>query len=267
MDIDGTLTPPGGYEPSERVLRAVRKARANGHKVFLCSGRNYGMMAPLLRFGFDGGISSCGAHVFVGDNVLYDCPMTEEQKDTIMRIYAENGVSLTVECLEDAYCDEAARRFLTGSAHEDREVLRMIKAVWVDLGAKPMEIYDGSPVYKMVFVFSRDDQIADARAAFEDGLKFIIHDFSEPDIRFGEIINLRSDKGSGVRLITEHLGYDIADTIGIGDSMLDLGMIETVGTGVCMEDGSPTLKKMSDLICPSVYDDGAAWVFERLGLI
>ena len=49
--------------------------------------------------------------------------------------------------------------------------------------------------------------------------------------------------------------------------MNDLEMIQTVGTGVCMENGSPTLKKLSSLVCPAVEDDGLAWGFSQLGLL
>ena len=40
LDIDGTLTQPGCNVPPESAMVAVRKARQNGHKVLLCSGRN-----------------------------------------------------------------------------------------------------------------------------------------------------------------------------------------------------------------------------------
>ena len=38
LDIDGTLIEPGRMEPPASAVDAVRKARANGHKVFLCTG-------------------------------------------------------------------------------------------------------------------------------------------------------------------------------------------------------------------------------------
>ena len=60
---------------------------------------------------------------------------------------------------------------------------------------------------------------------------------------------------------------DIRDTVGFGDSMNDLEMIETVGISVCMDNGSPTLKARSGLVCPSVDHDGLAWAFEKLGLV
>ena len=64
LDVDGTLTVPGGYEPPESALRAIKTARERGHKVFLCSGRNFGMLGPLRKYGFDGGIASCGGYVY-----------------------------------------------------------------------------------------------------------------------------------------------------------------------------------------------------------
>ena len=49
--------------------------------------------------------------------------------------------------------------------------------------------------------------------------------------------------------------------------MNDLEMIQTVGTSVCMANGSEALKKLSDIVCPSVSEDGLAKAFEDLHLI
>lgn len=92
LDIDGTLTTPGSNVPPESALEAIRHAQAAGHKVFLCSGRNYDMLSPLLGYGFDGAVASGGGYVFAGDQVLFDCPMTAEQKDKALRLFAEGGV-------------------------------------------------------------------------------------------------------------------------------------------------------------------------------
>ena len=50
------------------------------------------------------------------------------------------------------------------------------------------------------------------------------------------------------------------------DSMNDLTMIRTVGTSVCMANGSESLKKECDMVCPSVEEDGLAKAFRELGL-
>ena len=80
LDIDGTLTEPGSNTPPGSALMAIRQAQEEGHRVFLCSGRSYAMLSPLLEYGFDGVIASSGGYIICGNQVLFDCPMTQEQK-------------------------------------------------------------------------------------------------------------------------------------------------------------------------------------------
>ena len=49
--------------------------------------------------------------------------------------------------------------------------------------------------------------------------------------------------------------------------MNDLEMIQTVGTSVCMANGAEALKKLADIVCPSVSEDGLAKAFADLKLI
>jgi hypothetical protein len=267
LDIDGTLTSPGSNEPPESALRAIHKAQELGHKVFLCSGRNYDMLKPLLKFGFDGAVASGGGYVFAGKDVLYDCPMTDEQRTKALTLFKEGGVLRTIEARDASYCDEGMGEFLEKSSGGNSELLRWREALEKDLGIQPMSEYDGRPIYKVVFMCSDADQLNAAKAELEDEFMFLVQDLAGANCLNGELINRKFDKGSGVRLVAETLGYDIADTIGFGDSMNDLEMIETVGTSACMDNGSPKLKELSDLICPAVTDDGLEWGFKRLGLI
>ena len=266
LDVDGTLTVPGGQEAPESAVRAIKRAQELGHLVFPCSGRNYEMLEPLLKYGFDGGITSCGGYVFAGGEVLQDCPLTERQRSRLVTLFSEGGAFLEMEAKDAAFIDEGAKRYLEDSGR-NRELLRMIRAVWIDLGPKTMAEYDGRPVYKMVFVSPGEDRLAAAMAELGDELEFIIHDFSEPDCIFGEIINRKFDKGSSALLVAKSFGCDAKDIIGFGDSMLDIGLIRAVGTSVCMDSGSPKLKEISDMVCPSVNEDGIEWAFRKLGLI
>ena len=73
VDIDGTLTAPGSNTPPDSALEAIQAARALGHKVYLCSGRNPDMLSPLLRYDFDGFIGSAGGYVVSDGKVLFGC--------------------------------------------------------------------------------------------------------------------------------------------------------------------------------------------------
>ena len=111
------------------------------------------------------------------------------------------------------------------------------------------------------------DQLAPAIEALEKEFYFLVQDVAAANCINGELINRKFDKGLGIRRMAEALDFPIEDTVGFGDSMNDLEMIETVGTSVCMANGSPQLKRKSDLVCPAVEEDGLAWGFRKLGLV
>ena len=267
LDIDGTLTAPGSNVPPESALQAIRSAQNAGHKVFLCTGRNLDMLSPLLVYGFDGAVASGGGYVFAGDRVLYDCPMTERQKDLALRLFAEGGVLRTIEAKDASYCDAGMGEFLRQVSGGNSELLRWREALEKDLGIRPMTEYDGRPIYKVVFMCSRPEQLAPAIRELEGEFYFLVQDLAGANCLNGELINRRFDKGSGIRQVCRALGYALEDTVGFGDSMNDLEMIQTVACGVCMANGSPNLKKQSDLVCPAVEEDGLAWAFRELGLV
>ncbi len=267
LDIDGTLTPAGSNVPPESAMKAIRQAQANGHLVFLCTGRNPGMLAPVLALGFEGAVAGAGGYVFAGDRVLFDCPMPREQFETGMRLLKETGVFRTIEAKDTTWGDEDLGDFLAQAGEGNSELVRWRKALAEQLNIRPMKEYDGSPIYKIVFMCKTMDQLEPARQALEKDYNFVVQDVAAHNCLNGELINRKFDKGRGVKIVAAAFGMELADTIGFGDSMNDLEMIQTVGYSVCMDNGSPQLKAISDLVCPAVDADGLAWAFEKLGLI
>ncbi len=266
LDIDGTLTEPGANVPPESALDAIRKAQAAGNLVFLCTGRNYAMLKPLLQFGFDGMVAGAGGYVTCGEKVLFDCPMEAEQTKTALEVLHKNGVFCTLETKEVTYGDENLGDFLSGQSEGNSEIERWRKALSSELNIHPMGEYDGAPAYKIVIMCLGMDQLDEAKALLEKDFNFVLQDVPAHGCINGELINRKYDKGRGVERVAAYLGVPLADTYGFGDSMNDLEMIRTVGTSVCMANGSETLKKESDLVCPAVTEDGLYQAFEQLGL-
>ena len=267
LDIDGTLTPAGSNQPPDSAMKAVRAAQAKGHLVFLCTGRNPAMLAPVLALGFDGAVAGAGGYVFTKDEVLFDCPMKKEEFETGMRLLKENGVFRTIEARDATWGDEDLGDFLAQAGEGNSELVRWRKALAEQLNIRSMAEYDGSPIYKIVFMCREAKQLEPARAALEKEYNFVVQDVAAHNCLNGELINRQFDKGKGVRIVAEHYGMNLADTIGFGDSMNDLEMIETVGYSVCMANGSPALQARSDLVCPAVEEDGLYMAFEKLGLL
>lgn len=269
LDIDGTLTEPGSNEPPESAVRAIGQARERGHYVFLCTGRNYDMLSPLLKYDFDGVVASSGGYIVCRKEVIYDCPMTEEQKCTAMDILKENGIYRTVECIDGSYTDEGFKEFLRSHAGEgsNSEMLRWREQIEKSLNILPMKEYRGQPVYKIVIMSRTREQLAVPQKVLAEDFNFCIQDENKHGFVNGEIISRQFDKGKAVEKVCRHLHIPISNSVAIGDSMNDREMLETAGLSICMSNGSEELKRLVDDICPSVREDGIRAAFLRHHLI
>ena len=241
LDIDGTLTMPGSNEPPQSALDAIRASQRKGNLVFLCSGRNPGMLEPLLKYGFDGVIACAGGYVTVGDELIYDMPMAGEEMELAVEKLHGEGVFCTIECKDGAFGDENLGAFLDKHAGEDGKGAGARRWQAVSISARSANMTERRPTKSSSCACTPSSSSLQRRPW--------------------------RTKGRAIERVCAHLGVPISDAYGFGDSMNDLEMIQTVGTSVCMANGAEALKKISDVVCPSVEEDGLAKAFEQLGLV
>lgn len=269
LDIDGTLTQPGRNEPPESAVWAIEQARKQGHYVFLCTGRNYNMMKPLLQYEFDGAVASSGGYIECRNKVIFDCPMTETQRCSAMEVFKKNGIFRTVESLDGAYTDEEFKDFLKNMAAKgiNSEMLRWREQIEKSLNIRPMKEYREQPIYKIVFVSPTKEQLIEPRQALESDFAFCIQNKDACGFINGELVNRKFDKGKAIQRVCEYLHIPVGCSVAVGDSMNDKEMLEVAGLGICMENGSEELKKLADDVCPSVKEDGIRSAFMKHHLI
>lgn len=266
LDIDGTLTLPGTPVPPASALAAIRQAQALGHKVFLCSGRNVGMQAPVLSYGFDGTVASAGGYVECGGKVLYDHPMSREKLAWTRKLLDEAGAYYLLETKRNAYGSEETMELMASARGGGSEAERWKKAIRENLNVQPLEARGEEPVYKVFFITQYVDRLPVeelSREFFVCDQNVVAHD----SVYRGELIDLAFDKGAGMAHICDYLGRSLADTVAFGDSMNDLAMLKAAGVAVCMENGDEALKAVSDYVCPPVDADGLAEAFHHLDLV
>ena len=263
LDIDGTLTVPGENVPPQSALDAVRAARRNGHKVLICTGRSWTMTESVAAYGFDGVICSAGGYIVLGGEVLYDHPMDADELRRVLDVMKSPDIFCILESKALTFADADAEIFDGANS----EALRWRKMLTESFNISPMRDYNGEPVYKVSFLSLRRAALERPRQLLQDRYQFCLQDFLLGDTVNGELINRDFNKGAAIRRVCEYLGAPVADTIGFGDSMNDLDMIETAGIGVCMGNGSPELKRRADKVCPPVESDGLAAAFRELGLV
>ena len=269
LDIDGTLTEPGKNVPPASAVEAVRRARERGHRVLLCSGRNYGMLYPVLQFGFDGLAASAGGYIEYDGQVVYDCPMNPKQQERVLNVFKESGIFRTIGGRNHSYTDEGFKEFLAENAHSEAnsELLRWRIQIENELNILPMSEYDGEPIYGMAFMSRGAERLEKPMEMLGDEFDFCIQEEDACGIVNGELASKAFDKGRAVERVCEFLGVSLSDTIAVGDSMNDYQMLEEVKTGVVYENAPQELKNLCQYYFKDPDQDGIYDIMRELNLI
>ena len=115
----------------------------------------------------------------------------------------------TIEAKDASYCDEGMGEFLQEVSGGNSELLRWREALEKDLGIRPMKEYDGRPIYKVVFMCAKAEQLAPAIRELEGEFYFLVQDLAAHNCLNGELINRKFDKGTGVRRMADALGIPL----------------------------------------------------------
>lgn len=275
LDVDGTIAEHGStIAPS--TVTAIRRARENGHLVWLCTGRADGDIHPDVRaIGFDGAISNAGAYATRGDDLILEHPLLREDVAAIETYFGAHDIHYFLQSHEAVFASPGIEPIM-------REYVRERLATQAaDLAARGFEVAPTTPVprarplsevdrdrvAKAVFISPVADTVAHAGAELGDRFHVIPGSIPLPGGSNGEIGLADVTKGSAILEVLEHLGLDRADAIGIGDSWNDVEMFQVVGTPVAMGNAPAELQRLAGRVTTAVLDDGVHNAFAELGLL
>ncbi len=269
LDIDGTLV-SAMQAPSEQTASAVRGARANGHKVFLCTGRNMPIIGKdILDIGFDGIIASAGSHVEAEGNVLFDSLLPEETIQECLEVFHSHGMYCRIETPEGIYTDPQMEELVQHAKADpaNSELVRMQKEIEGGIPIQPYVRYPRKGAYKICFTSRELEAVEQTKQILGSRFVYAVHPYAGSSSCFnGEIIPKGIDKGRGMELVCRYYGARLDDTIAFGDSMNDYEMMQTAGISVAMGNVCEELKRVADLVCGNVWEDGIYYEFRKLKL-
>lgn len=276
IDVDGTILEHGSVIAPSTVT-AIRTARANGHLVYLCTGRSAGDLHPSVRaIGFDGAITNGGAFATRGDDLVVSHHMPREDVDRMVGYFEEHGIHYFLQTHEGVYASEGVAAFADEFFRERRERHdEDLRKLGLDadadplpaIGYRPIDELDFDAVVKSTFISMRSDTLAHAEAELGERFHVIPGSIPLPGGSNGEVAVRGVDKGSAIVEVLAILGRGVEGTVGIGDSWNDVEMFRVVETAVAMGGADPALKEMADHVTTDVLDDGVWNAFVALGLV
>jgi Cof subfamily protein (haloacid dehalogenase superfamily) len=261
MDIDGTLV-GDDLVIGERTLAAVAEATRRGIEVALVTGRMAMSATPFAEaLGLTGPIvAQQGAMVrnmpVPGSKrpgkLLYHRPLRPEVAIEVVRWCLERDLTPHFNYLE---------WMVVGSAEKRIEEYRLFVGDRLRL-VPDIVARAARPVTKVVAIGEGDhslDVLDEARAHFVGRAEVTL---GHP--RFLEFLAPGVSKGMAIRWLARRLGAPLAQCIAIGDQYNDLEMISEVGHGVAMPSAPAAVQAAARYVAPSVADEGAAQMIERI---
>lgn len=251
FDIDGTLVSFKTHQVPESAVRAIKRLRERGIKVFIATGRLLRHTEVVNNIEVDGYITVNGSYCITAEGeTIFECHFPTETVEKVFALEQKYGFTSALMTHEDIYVDkleglpkvvadminitpaEADRRQIAAS----QSVLQMCPYIGIELEQEVMP------------------QISECVASRW------IDKFMD--------INMRGiDKSVAAGKVMEYYGLSLSEAMAFGDGGNDLPIVRDAGVGVAMENGCAELKAVADYIAPSVDDDGVAKALEHYNLL
>lgn len=273
LDVDGTIVDYDGHIP-ESAVTAIRQARAQGHLVYVSTGRSKAEMpAQIWDIGFDGMIGGNGSYVEHEGQVLMHQLIPLDVEKRVVDWLHERGLEFYLESNNGLFASkhfrDAARPVMRayalgkGASQEDVKNLEAEEALHgLVYGG---ELYRDD-LNKISFILHSYQDHLDSKEAFPE-LKAGTWGGKGEHALFGDLGVKDITKAHAIDVLLEHLQADRQDTLAFGDAKVDIPMLEYCQVGVAMGNGGPEILAMADLVTDDVAKDGLYKAFDQLGLL
>ena len=271
IDVDGTLLDYENNLP-QSATKAIRQARKNGHRVYICTGRSKAEVYPYIwDIGLDGMIGGNGSYVEDNDKVIMHQLITLEQCKHIvdwlhsrkLEFYLESNNGLLASENFEERATPVIKEYCKRKGKENSDSMT-VKDVF------PEMIYGGElyrdDLNKVSFVLDSYQDHLDSIKEFPD-LKAGTWGGKGEIALFGDLGVKDITKAHAIDTLLEYLHADINDTFAFGDAKIDIPMLEYCHVGIAMGSGGEEIKAMADYVTDDVDKDGLYKAFVHFGLI
>jgi hypothetical protein len=272
FDVDGTLLNFNG-EMSLSTQIALNKAKENGHRVFICTGRSrFALSKNLLDFNFDGIVGAAGAYVECEGNEIFHHFMPQDDINKVLALCKKQDLIYSCQTKDQMLMTERSKQRVIEYFKEKKGLSEdEIKQIPLFINNMNKEI---SPeieknverIEKIVYRMSTIP-ITEVKKTLGTSMDVTMISFETADESGGEITCAGIHKALGMQKVLDFYGVEQKDSIAIGDGPNDIEMMQFAGTSVAMGNASDKVKNEADMVTKHVDKGGIFHGLERLGII
>lgn len=272
IDVDGTLLNYENVLPPSAV-EAIRTARKNGHKVYICTGRSRAEVYDYIwDIGLDGMIGGNGSYVESdGKVIMHQVISAEDAKHIVdwlhsrkLEFYLESNAGLFASENFETRGAPVMIEYMTRKG-KDATAFKTVRDAFPEMIFGEKNLYRDD-LNKVSFILESYQDYLDALKEFPD-LKVGTWGGAGETALFGDVGVKDITKAHAIDVLLKYLGADKKDTIAFGDAKIDIPMLEYCEVGVAVASGGDEIKAMADMVTDAVDDDGIYNAFKKLNLI
>ncbi len=271
LDIDGTLYSPKLGKIPDSALDAMQKARANGHKIFLCTGRSLAEVSKYLNYDVDGFILGAGSMVYADGRRIFDQPIPTRDISRIKKVIHKLNLGYSLEGSAGAYCNPSGYEsllwyFSGGETDRDKQIEKAMENCTYP---ETFGTEEDDDIYKICAFGTHWLPVYEklAEKLEEPYVLTKTMELFEEEFCIGEITNGEITKATGIDHVLEHYDAEDFNAIGIGDSANDIPMLQKCGMGIAMGNATPETKEIANYVTTDILEDGLKNAFIYCGLI
>ncbi|WP_062079092.1 HAD family hydrolase [Demequina globuliformis] len=266
LDVDGTYAEHGVVPQAH--ADAVRRARARGNFVFLCTGRPACAISPqLVDAGFDGIVSSAGARVQVGDAVVTDERFPADIARRTVEALDAQGALYALEAPDAMYAGPEVEALLDAKAPGPHAPRERQEAFSIFRAALTVTEDRASRSFSKIFVFDGGGPIAAVLEAVGPEISVVAGSNEALGERTGEIYLTHITKAVGVDLARSALGLGADAVVAAGDGPNDREMLAEAHTSIVISTAVPDILELADVVADGPERAGLVRAFAELDLI
>lgn len=250
FDVDGTITHHADGSISSNTKNAIKALKNKGLRVVAATGRPLSLCKGIKELGIDTFITANGAYVKHGETVIHKVPMDNKIIKEVFE-YASTG-NQDLSFFTEEFSMNGAKNTETLIAL--KETLSLNNYPAIDHLIYNREVY-------LMCLYANDETVEKYMQRFPHLTFKRWHPF---------VLNvLQKDisKSLAIIKVLQYFSIDKSEAIAFGDGENDIDMLELVGLGIAMGNGSENLKRVADFVTKKSNEDGIDFALKKFGVI
>lgn len=263
LDIDGTIISIQSHRIPISAVQAIDRVRKAGVKVFLCTSRAKQFLSSVSGLEFDGYVCLTGAHCLdqKGENISCTYMHPKDIADSVAHVQRAGKPYFAIASDKLYVCHPELPDIdnVLSLGGLSLATLTCGYSLFPDFTtcSDPVELARKIGILQVTAYFRSGDEE-------QDFMSRMPHSHTERwASHFTDIVPNGVNKGTGIDVMANHFGFDLSETLAVGDGGNDIPMINHAAVGIAMGNASADVKAVADYVTDSVDDDGLSKALER----